>query len=118
HALPALRAHPLLRGREQGREDLGIVLGLDEAELAVVAALVLIPTAVDLGGDAPHRLSVAPGQEVLGLRVLEVGVLLLVQEVAALIDQRRHPRRALVQAEGKLDEPVELTAALHGTYLD
>ena len=65
-----------LGGPEQGFEDLGVVLGLDEAELTVLAALELVPAAVDLGGDPPDGLAVSPGEEVFGIGVLEVGVLL------------------------------------------
>ena len=48
---------------------------------------------VDLGADAADRLAVALGEEVLGLAVLEPGVLLAVEELHPLEDQRRHPLR-------------------------
>ena len=63
-------------GAEQGGGDLGVVAGLEEAEHRVAAALELVPAVVDLGGDPADRLAVALGEEVLGLGVLEVGVLL------------------------------------------
>ena len=57
---------------------------------------------VDLGGDPPDRLAVALGEEVLGLAVLEVGVLAAVEELHPLEDQRRHPLRVVaVQLEGR-----------------
>ena len=71
--LAAALADPILGGPEQGFEDLGVVLGLDEAELTVLAALELVPAAVDLGGDPPDGLAVSPGEEVFGIGMLEVG---------------------------------------------
>src|SRR3954447_3559865 len=46
---------------------------------------------VHLGADAPHRLAVAPGQEVLGLGVLEERVPGAVEVLLALRDERGHP---------------------------
>src|SRR4029077_9533366 len=99
-------------------EDLGVVLRLDEAELTVAAALELVPAMVDLGRDPAHRRAVTPGQEILGLGVLEVRVLLPVEELTPLEDQRRDPRSAPVDAKGQLDELVELAPPLHWPNLD
>ena len=64
---------------------------------------------VDLGGDPADRLAVALGEEVLGLGVLEEGVLVAVEELHPLEDQRRHPLRVVaVQAEGELDEALQV----------
>src|SRR3954466_6748645 len=116
--LPAPLPNPPLGGPEQRLEDVRVVLRVDEAELPVASALELVPATVDLGRDPPDRLSVPPGQEVLGLGVLEVGVLLLVQELAPLQEQRRNPRGAFVEPKRQLDELAQLAAALYGPYLD
>ncbi len=72
---------------------------------------------VDLNGDASNRLPVAFGDEVLGFGVLEVRVLLAVEELHPLEDQRRHPLGLVaVQAEGDLDEALQLTAAANRAY--
>src|SRR4029079_9372254 len=46
HPLAPALAHPLLCCAEQGLEDLGVVLRLDEAELAVIPPLELVPAPV------------------------------------------------------------------------
>jgi hypothetical protein len=103
---------PLGGGAEQSGGHLGVVGRLEEAEHRVAATLVLIPAMVDLDRDAADRLAVALGEEVLGLAVLEVGVLLAVEELHPLEDQRRHPLRLVaVQAEGDLDEALQLALA-------
>ena len=108
-------AHPPGRGVDEGPGDLGVVLGLEEAEHAVAAALELVPAPVDLGGDPADDLAVALGEEVLGVGVVEVGVSAPVEELAALEDQRRHPLRIVAaQAERQLDEAVEVTAPGNG----
>ena len=67
---------------------------------------------VDLGADPPDRLAVALGEEELHLAVLEVGVLLAVEELHPLEDQRRHPLRVVaVEAERDLDEALPLAPA-------
>ena len=73
--LAAARPQPLLGGGEQRLGDLAVVDRLEEAEHPVLAALVLVPAAVELGGDPADRLAVALGEEVLGLGVLEERVL-------------------------------------------
>src|SRR5207344_3079902 len=87
---------------------------LEEAEHRVVAALVLVPAAIEVGADAADRLAVALGDQELGLAVLEPGVLLAVEELHPLEDQRRHPLLAVaVQAEGNLDEALQLATRAH-----
>jgi hypothetical protein len=55
------------------------------------------------------RSTVAPGEEVLGLAVLEPGVLRAVEELAALGDERRHPVRLVtIELPGQLDEGREV----------
>jgi hypothetical protein len=67
---------------------------------------------LDLGGDPADGRAVALGDEVLGLGVLEVGVLLAVEELHPLEDQRRHPLRVVaMHRERDLDEALEVTAA-------
>src|SRR4029077_120995 len=117
-AIPPALAHPALSSLEKRLEDRRVVLGLDEAELPVAAALVLVPAAIDLGCDPPDRLAISPSEEELGLGMLEVGVLLLVQELLALIDQGRDPGSALMEPKRQLDELLQLTPALHGSNLN
>jgi hypothetical protein len=71
---PAL-AQPALGGAEQRRGGLGVVLALEPAEQAPVVALELVEVAIDVGADPPDGAPVAPGEEVLGLGVLEERVL-------------------------------------------
>jgi hypothetical protein len=92
---PAALDQPPLGGTEQSRRHLRVVDRLEEAEHPVVSPLDLVPAAIDLGGDAPDRLAAALGEEVLGLAVLEPGVLASIEELHPLVDQRRHPLRAI-----------------------
>ena len=71
---PRARSHASAAS-SSARGRLGVVLALEEAEQAPVVALELVEVAVDVGGDAADRLAVAPGEEVLGLGVLEERVL-------------------------------------------
>jgi hypothetical protein len=118
--LAASLPHPGLGRVEERGEDRGVAVGLDEAELAVVAALVLVPAPVDLGGDPADRLplAVAPGEEVLRLGVVEEGVLGAIEESASLGDQWRHPGRTPVEAEGELDEAGQIAPAADRPHLD
>ena len=108
-ARAAVGGRPLGGGVEQGRGDRGVLDRLEEAEHRVAATLGLVPALVDLGGDPPDRLAVALGDEVLGLAVLEPGVLLAVEELHPLEDQRRHPLRMVaMEPEGDLDEALQV----------
>ena len=83
HPVAAALAQPRRGGLEQRAGDLRVVLALEEAEQPPVVALELVEVAVDVGADPAHELSVPPGQEVLGLGVLEERVLLPVEELPA-----------------------------------
>jgi hypothetical protein len=103
----------------QGGGDFGIVLALEEAEQAPLVSLEAVQALVDVGADPADRLIAAPGEEVLGLGVLEERVLAAVEVTLALGDQRRDPvRGAGVEAEGELDEPRELASPRHRPYLE
>ncbi|RDJ93436.1 hypothetical protein B4Q13_21905, partial [Lacticaseibacillus rhamnosus] len=91
---------------------------LEEAEHPGPAAVELVVGEVDLGGDPADHAAVAAGGEVLGFAVLEGGVQPAAEELVALQLQRRHPGRALVEAERQVDEFAQLAAALHGGDLD
>ena len=109
---PRSRSPLARRRRAERRGDLAVVDRLEEAEHRVAAALVLVPALVDLGADPADRLAVALGDEVLGLGVLEVGVLPAVEELHPLEDQRRHPLRVVaVEPEGDLDEALQVALA-------
>src|SRR5262249_36379550 len=58
------------------------------------------------------------GEEELGLGVLEIRVLVPVQELTPLGDQRRDPGGALVQPERELDELGQLAPPLDGSHLN
>ena len=108
-ALAAVAPQPLLGGGEECIGDLAVVDRLEESEHPVFAALELVPAAVELGGDPADRHPVALGKEVLGLGVLEERVLLSVQELHPVKDQRRHPLRMVtVEIEGDLDEALQV----------
>ena len=109
---------PALRGGEQGGQDLGVVLELQEAEHPRLVAVVGVPGLVDLRADAPHDAAVAPGQEQLGVAVLEERVEAPVQEQAPLDPQRGDPvLRGRVQAVRELDELAQLPPARHGPHV-
>src|SRR5204862_7137923 len=98
---------------------LGVVIGREEAEQPPLVALKLVEAVVHVGGDAAHRRPAAPGQEVLGLGVLEEGVLIAVEVLLALRDQRRNPHGLVpVQSPGKADEPHELAARANRSDID
>ena len=118
HPLAASLAQPAGRCVEQRVRGLGVVLALEEAEHAVLAALEVVPALVGLGRDPPDDLAVAPGHEVLGLGVVEERVLGAVEEAPAFADERRHPDGPLVEAERQLDELGHLAPPLHGPDLD
>jgi hypothetical protein len=74
HAIAAVGRQPARRGVEQRRQDLGVVLELEEAEHAPAVAVEAVEGVVVLGGDPAHHAAVAQGQEQLRGAVLEVGV--------------------------------------------
>jgi len=59
-----------------------VVLTLEEAEQAPAVVLELVEAVIDVSADAPDRLPVAIGEEVLRLRMLE-------ERVAALVEALR-----------------------------
>jgi hypothetical protein len=61
-----------------------------------------------VGRDPSHDLAVALGEEVLGLGVVKERVLVAIEELAALHDQRRDPGRAAVEPRRQLDEGAEV----------
>ena len=112
--LPPPFGRPRGGGVEQGSHDLGVLGRLEEAEHRVLTALVLVPAAVGVGADPPDRLAVAFGDEELRLAVLEPRVLLAVEELHPLEDQRRHPLLAVaMEAERDLDEALQLAPVAH-----
>ena len=112
HQVAAALAQPALRRREQRRQDLGVVLELEEAEHPPAVVLVGVEGVVDLRADAPDHAPVAPGAEELRVAVLEEGVLAAAEEQPALQAQRGAPvRRGRVQPVRELDELAQLLAA-------
>ena len=64
---------------------------------------------VNVGTDTTDRLAVALGDEKLGLPVFEPRVLLTVEELHPLEDQRRDPLRIVApQPERHLDEALQV----------
>ena len=115
---PAL-VQPGLGGVEQRSGDRRVTLGLVEAEQPPLVVLELVQPMIDVGGDPPDRLAVTPGQEVLGLGVLEERVAAPVEVAAPFGDQRRDPaRRSTVQPPREPDEGAEITASGDGAHLD
>ena len=98
-------------GRVEERVGHGLVVdGLEEAEEADPVAVGLVVQAVADGGDAADDLAVALGQEVLGLGVLEEGVLLAGEEQLHVPTQRRDPERVpRVEPVGQVDEALEVS---------
>ena len=109
------RARPCGRGRARAasprprraaRRPPRVVLALEEAEQPPVVVLELVEVAVDVGADPAHRLAVAPGEEVLGLGVLEERVLARGPGTACRSrDERRDPVRLVtIEPPRQLDE--------------
>ena len=84
---------PALGRRRQQREHLGVVHGIEEAELAGGVVVALEMAAVDLGADPADRLRAAPGDPVLDLDRAQEWVLRLVQMIQPLDRERLHPAR-------------------------
>jgi hypothetical protein len=109
HAVAPSRSQPPLGRREQSVRGLGIVIALEEAPQAPPVALELVEAAVDVRGDPPHRLGPAPGQEELGLGVLEEGVATGVQRAPLLgLERRDPPPLGRVDSPRQPDEPRAL----------
>ena len=108
HLGASARPQPGLGRAQQRVEHLRVLLELEEAEHPGAAAVEAVVGEVDLGADPAHDPPLAAGEEVLGFAVAEVGVQPAVEEDATLEPQRRHPRGALVQPEGELDELTDL----------
>jgi 8-amino-7-oxononanoate synthase len=118
HVVAAVGPQPALRGRQQRRQDLRVVLELEEAEHPPAVVLVGVERVVDLGADAPHDAPVAPRAEQLRVAVLEEGVLAAAEEQPALDAQRGDPvRRGRVQPVRELDELAQLLATLHRPHV-
>ena len=109
HAVAPARAQPLLGGVQQRARGLGVVLALKPAEQPPLVVLKLVEVVVDVRADPPNHSPVAVGQEELGLGVLEERVLLTIQPLLEVHQQRRHPVGLVaIQPPGKLDEGVQL----------
>ena len=64
--------------------------------------LELVEAVIDVGADPPDRLSVAPGEEVLRLRVLEERVARAVEALADIEHERSDPARLVsIERRGK-----------------
>ena len=107
----ALGAAPLGGRLEQAVGHGLIVDGLEEAEEADAVAVGLVVQAIADGGDAADDFAVAFGQEVLGLGVLEEGVLLAGEKQLHVPTQRRDPERVpRVEPVGQVDEAFEVSS--------
>ena len=105
HVVAPARAQPLLGGVEQRRQDLGVVLELEEAEHPPAVAVVGVERVVVLGADAADDPPVAAGEEQLGVAVLEERVEAAGEEDAAARGAAGAPRRrSRVQPVRELDE--------------
>src|SRR3954467_11992399 len=104
-------AQPPLGGRGEPAGGVVVVLALEEAEQPPVVPLVVVEVAVDLGADAADRLAAPPGDEQLGVTVVEERVLLAAQELLALEDERGDPLgRVTINAPRKPDEAHQVRA--------
>jgi hypothetical protein len=111
HPVAAAFAQPGLRRAKQCVRRLARVLAFEEAEHPPAVVLELVEAVVDVRGDAPDRLAVAPGEEVLGLGVLEERVALAVEPLADVHRERRDPARLVtIERRGKRDETPHVAA--------
>ena len=115
HAVAPPLAQPGLGGREQGvRRPRWSSSHSKKPNRPQSLSWNSLKPAVDVRGDPPDRLAVAPGQEVLGLRVQEEGVVLAVQMPLALRDQGRHPAGLVtIKPPGELDEAHQVALRAH-----
>ena len=89
-----------------------VVDQLEEAEEADPVAVGLVVQPVADRGDAADDLAVPLGEEVLGLGVLEEGILRAGEEERHVPTQRRDPERVpRVESVGQIDEPLEVPSA-------
>ena len=101
------------RLEQRGRQP-GVVLRFEEPHEAVVRAVKAVVAIVDDGRDATDHLAVTTGQEEGRPGLFEEGVLLRVEELAALGDDRRHEVLvACIVIELKADELVLRPATGH-----
>ena len=118
HAVAAALAQPARGGVEQRRERLRVLLQLEEPEHAPGVVVELVEGDVDLRAHPTDDPPVAPGQEQLGLAVLEVGVEARIEEQPPLDAERGHPLLAVrVQPVRELDEGAPILARDHGRHL-
>src|ERR1035441_2936822 len=93
------------RRMEQSVRALARVLALEEAEQPPAVVLEFVEAMVDVRADAPHRPPVAPGDEVLGLRVREERIVLPVKALAHVGVERRDPAGLVtIEIRGQGDE--------------
>jgi hypothetical protein len=97
------------RGVQQRRQDLRVVLELEEAEHPPAVAVMGVEGVVVLRADAPHHAAVAAGEEQLRVAVREEGVEAAREEDPALELERWDPDPgSRVQAVRELDELLEV----------
>jgi hypothetical protein len=115
---PAL-AQPTLRGVQQRTGSLGVVLTLEPAEQAPLVVLEAVEVPIDVRADPPDCPAIAPGEEVLRFGVLEEGVLLPVQPLLDVHQQRRDPIGLVtIEPPGKLDERSQLAPVRDRSYIE
>jgi hypothetical protein len=109
-------AQPALGGREERAGRLRVVLALEETEQPPAVPVELVEVPIDVGADSSHRPAVPPGEEVLGLAVLEERVPRAVEEAAPLEPERGDPARLVtIDPLWQPDEPRQVPARADGT---
>ena len=112
-----LHRHDLLGGVQQRRQDLRVVLELEEAEHAPAVAVVGVEVVVVMRADAADDAAVAAGQEQLGVAVAEERVEAPREEDPPLELERRDPDAgSRVQAVRELDELLEVPSRGDGLH--
>src|SRR5215467_5593473 len=96
-------------GRLEQRPEYGEVIGrLHETEVTGPRSLTVLGQLVDLRADTTNRLAIAIGDPVVSHGMLEVGVLVLGQQLEPLEHQWSDPRGIIaVQRRGEADEGLE-----------
>ena len=87
---------PILSGSEERLPHLGVVFGVEKVEERGVAAPMGVVVAVLQDGDPPDRLPISLGQEEVGVGMLVERILATVQHQLRVVDEGRHPRRAVL----------------------